>query len=104
MSMGYWQVSQTILYREGPYRSGFQFGGKQRQIFPCKDGFVVFYISGGGTGAKSNQAITDWMSEEGMADDFIKGIDWPNFDMATTTQEVMDKLEHSIGKFFLTHT
>jgi benzylsuccinate CoA-transferase BbsE subunit len=103
-SLWFWHAMQTITQREGSYRGGLDFRGRQRQIFECKDGFVIFYILGGASAAKSNQAITDWMNEEGMGDDYMTGMDWPNFDMSKCTQEQMDRMESSLSRFFLKRT
>ena len=39
-----------------------------------------------------------------MADDFLKGFDWDTFDLRTTTQEVVDRMEEPTAKFFMAHT
>ena len=45
-----------------------------------------------------------WMDSEGMADDFLKEFDWEEWDMATATQEIVDRIEEPAAKFFLSHT
>ena len=49
-------------------------------------------------------AKRELMEEAGMADDFLKGIDWDTFDLRTTTQEVVNRLSEPTGRFFMTHT
>jgi len=44
------------------------------------------------------------MEEEGMADDFLKGIDWDTFDLRTALQATIDRMGEPTGKFFMTHT
>ncbi len=39
-----------------------------------------------------------------MAGDFLKGVDWESLDFATTTQDVVDRLEEPASRFFLSHT
>ena len=50
------------------------------------------------------RALVEWMDSEGMANDFLKQMDWDAFDMVTATQEVHNRLEKPIGSFFLRHT
>jgi len=100
----YWELNQVIIKRIGAYRAGLTASTRQRLLWPCKDGWVIFYILGGAFGARSNRALAQWMDSEGMADDFIKNMDWETFDMATATQETQDLLEAVTAKFFLTKT
>jgi crotonobetainyl-CoA:carnitine CoA-transferase CaiB-like acyl-CoA transferase len=44
------------------------------------------------------------MDREGMCDDFLRGIDWENFDMGQLTQEVWSKIEGLMVRFFKSHT
>jgi crotonobetainyl-CoA:carnitine CoA-transferase CaiB-like acyl-CoA transferase len=100
----YWELNQVIMKRIGAYRAGLTAATRQRLLWPCKDGWVIFYILGGAFGAKSNRALTQWMDSEGMADDFIRNMDWEAFDMAAATQETQDLLETVTAKFFLNKT
>lgn len=75
-----------------------------RQTWLCKDGAVSFEIIGGAGGAGTNRALVKWMDEEGMADDFLKNMEWEKFDMAQTTQEFLDQIDECFGRFFMTHT
>jgi crotonobetainyl-CoA:carnitine CoA-transferase CaiB-like acyl-CoA transferase len=100
----FWYLQGMILPRAGQYRVGFGPGMRQRQLWPCKDGFISFQIYGGIVGAKSNRILTQWMDSEGYADNFLKEIDWENLSMEDTSQEMMDRIESSIAKFFLIHT
>jgi crotonobetainyl-CoA:carnitine CoA-transferase CaiB-like acyl-CoA transferase len=43
------------------------------------------------------------MEEEGMVDEFLKGFDWDSFNLRTTTQDVVDRLEEPTRKFFKSH-
>lgn len=99
----YWELNRVILNRTGVYRTGLT-ATRQRLLWPCKDGWVIFYILSGAFGARSNQALARWMDSEGMADDFIRNMDWEAFDIATATQETQDRLEEVTAKFFLTKT
>lgn len=100
----WWELGQVIVKRQGANRGGLASGVVQRQTWPCRDGFVTFLVTGGRTSAKWNRALVRWMDEEGMTDEFLKGIDWDNFDMGAATQEFHNQLEERIGSFFLRHS
>jgi len=99
----FWELDQVISGRAGCYRVGLT-ATRQRQLWECKDGYVIFYIAGGAFGAKSNAALADWLDSEGLADDFVKGMDWDNFDMASVTQEAQDHLEELASSLFKRYT
>lgn len=100
----YWEMGGTNLKRAGVMRSMNARETLQRQVWPCKDGYILFFILGGLTGAKASRPLVKWMQDEGMADDFLLNMDWENFDMGTVTQEVLDRIADPIGKFFLSRT
>jgi len=99
-----WELNQIILKRAGSYLSGRWTGTKQRLLWPCKDGYVLFFILGGSFGAKTNRSIVKWMEEEGMAPEFLLRFDWTIFDMAKQTQDLQDQIEAPIARFFMRHT
>ncbi|MDP6510495.1 MAG: CoA transferase [Dehalococcoidia bacterium] len=100
----WWQLRDVIVRRQGTFRAGLSSGAVQRQTWPCRDGFVTFIIIAGAAGANTNRGLVAWMDEEGLADDFIKGIDWDSFDMSTLTQEMHHAMEERIDTFFMSHT
>jgi crotonobetainyl-CoA:carnitine CoA-transferase CaiB-like acyl-CoA transferase len=55
-------------------------------------------------GVKRNAGLIQWMTEEGMATDFIKNFDWETFDYQKTTQDVIDEIEEPTRRFFFSHT
>jgi crotonobetainyl-CoA:carnitine CoA-transferase CaiB-like acyl-CoA transferase len=99
-----WELNQNILRRVGSYMSGRWSGTKQRLLWKCKNGYVLFYILGGAFGVKTNRAIVKWMEEKNIAPEYLKDFNWEAFDMATQTQETQDQLEIHIGKLFSTFT
>jgi len=100
----FWELNEMELHRAGQFRIDILgTGAVARMIWPCKDGYVMFSIMGGATGAPSNRALFQWMEEEGMALDDIKR-DWEALDMHTATQEDFDQLQKPITQFFLRHT
>ena len=59
---------------------------------------------GGQQGAKTCRQLVKWMEEEGMADEFLLTYEWEKFDMASATQELIDKISQPIADFFKTRT
>ncbi len=99
-----WELGGAILKRAGAFRAGMSRDVGQRQVWPCKDGYVFFVIIGGKTGAKTLRSMVEWMDSEGIATDFLRNMDWDNFDMFSVSREVMDRISKPIGEFFLKHT
>ena len=83
----YWELDRIILGRVGTFRSGSSSGTVQRQVWPCKDGFVFFFMIGGMQGAKTCRQLVKWMVDEGASDPFLMAFEWEQFDMASATQE-----------------
>lgn len=99
-----WELNKRNLKRSGAFRAGMSRQVGQRQVWPCKDGFVFFNVIGGRTGAKSLSALVAWMEADGGATDFLRNMDWDNFDMFTVTKEEMDNISGPVGEFFKRHT
>lgn len=75
-------------------------------VFPCKDGYVHLIIQGGVQPfINSMNALVKWMDNEGMADDWLKAMDWgAGYDASKLTQDVVDRVEESAAKFLMTKT
>jgi len=100
----YWEIDKVILGRVGTFRSGSSSGTVQRQVWQCKDGYIFFFMIGGIQGAKTCRQLVKWMDEEGMADEFLLSYEWEQFDMASATQDLIDRISGPIAAFFLTRT
>ncbi len=98
----FWELGGLILKRTGSFR--WSVNSTQRQVWQCQDGYVFFNIIGGRTGAKTFRELVNWMDGEGMADEYLKSMDWENLDILSVTQEVVDQISKPIEKFFLAHT
>jgi len=74
-------------------------------IWPAKDGHVAFLIFGGHWGAThDNPPMVRWMDEEGMADDYIRQLDWANLNWIRMPLEEVEKIHSYFGKFFKSKT
>ncbi len=100
----YWEIDKIILGRVGTFRTLSSRGTVQRQVWPCKDGFLFFLMMGRQQGAKTCRQLVKWMSEVGMANEFLLTFEWESFDMATAAQELIDRISQPIAAFFLTRT
>jgi len=100
-----WDARGKILRRPGSGLRIPPMGTTTPLIWPCKDGFVAFYLFGGQMGAVSNPALTRWMVEEDLATDKMKNMDWPKFDIGRTPQGEIDReIVNPIRTFFSRHT
>ncbi len=99
----HWELDKLVLGRVGTYRTSSR-GTLQRQVWPCKDGFVFFFMIGGQQGAKTCRRLVQWMDEAGMANEFLRTYEWERFDMASATQDLIDTISQPIAEFFKTRT
>ena len=99
----HWELDKLILGRVGTFRTSSR-GTLQRQVWPCKDGYVFFFMIGGQQGAKTCHQLVKWMDEEGMANEFLRTYEWERFDMAGATQDLIDRISQPIAEFFKTRT
>lgn len=97
-----WEFDKRLLKRSGPLN---QFGLHSfRWIWPCKDGYVYWQLFGGLHGAPANQALSQWIDEDGLENPFGEITNWQEFDLASMTEEKLNAWQMAIGKFFLKHT
>jgi len=99
-----WEMTKAVM-RRAELVGGFATGGiRLLHVWPCQDGFIIWRYSFGAAGGRRSLPLTEWMEEEGMADDFIKGFDWDTFDLRKANQETIDHLTEATIKFFMSHT
>lgn len=105
-----WDMTRVVRTREGILP-----GIRITEIWPCKDGFVAWRCWSGAYAKRWNQPLIDWIKSEGMADDFLKGINWDNYSALPEGQETPEqalermrqmsaRIVRPVGKFFLAHT
>ena len=51
-----------------------------------------------------NPRLVKWLDEEGMADDFLRDIDWANLDWRVKSQEDCEQIEGYFARFFKSKT
>jgi len=100
----YWELAGVRGQRIGTLRGGGSSGARQRQVWPCRDGYAFFFMIGGQQGAKTCRELARWMADEGHADEVLRAFDWESFDMASASQELIDRLSNPLAAFFATRT
>jgi crotonobetainyl-CoA:carnitine CoA-transferase CaiB-like acyl-CoA transferase len=104
-SVPWWQLQKVIQGRMGAFRKIGLFGGLVlRQTWPCKNGYVIFILTAGAFGARTNQLLTEWMDSEGMAPEFMKKMDWKTLDAKSMAPDFIKAFDEHVMKFFLSHT
>ncbi|MFC1874183.1 CaiB/BaiF CoA transferase family protein [Chloroflexota bacterium] len=107
-----WDIEQFIGRRRGAGQFDFaspQSGSQTTRFrvmrrWPCKDGYVTWFLWFGPMAKRHNPQLVKWMESEGLADDFLKNFDWSTFDATTATQETIDRISEPIASFFRTRT
>ncbi|MFC1919233.1 CaiB/BaiF CoA transferase family protein [Chloroflexota bacterium] len=99
----FWDYDQTVLVREGPLRQRPS-GLRWRQVWNCRDGHVAFMLVAGPAWTAHNLRLVNLMDTEGAAPDFLKEMDWANWDHDAASQEEYDRVISPIAEFFRAHT
>src|SRR3989442_7622148 len=76
----------------------------QREIWPCKDGFVSFGLRGGPARIPGLKRLVAWMDEEQMATLALLERDWDSYNHNLLTQEEVDAISDPIEAVFMTQT
>ena len=100
LSVANWQAMKAgRSLRTGMGRSVFT-----RRMWPCKDGYIMWFWAFGAQAKRRNQPLLQWIDEAGMSTDFLRGFDWDAFDLRSATQETINRLIEPTEKFFMAHT
>jgi crotonobetainyl-CoA:carnitine CoA-transferase CaiB-like acyl-CoA transferase len=101
----YWNADRTEIMRTA---GSILAAGKRTNpgIFACKDedSYILFMIQGGLMGSKTNKRLTEWMDGEGKAPQFMKEIDWDNWDWQKSTIDEINSYVEAVIPFFKLHT
>lgn len=100
----FYEYQGVLLKRAGQWREGGSGKTRQRTVYPCKDGHVIYQGGGGQSGARTNRQIVDLMDQAGLAPDWLKAIDWAKYDMRSATQEEIDRRVEAFSAYFRTKT
>src|SRR5437879_7243507 len=76
----------------------------QREIWPCKDGYVSFGLRGGPARIPGLKRLVAWMDEDGLATSALTARNWDAYNHNVLTQDEVDAISEPIATFFLTKT
>ncbi len=74
-----------------------------RTVWQTRDGYLYFMIHGGEFGSRENPHFLTWMEEEGIADDFIRGIDWMQLDWKLLGPAEIERIQSYFAALFRRH-
>ena len=97
-------ASQWAMDRRDRHRTGAAYPvGKtlQREVWPCRDGFVSYALRGGPARIPGLQATEHWLAEEEIAAPAWEGRDWKTYNHNDLTQEQVDALSAPLRELFL---
>jgi len=97
----YWDLEKEVVTRLGKYMKRQPHNG--RVNWACKDGSVSWQMHTAYTGDWTRHLV-EWMAEEDMASDELKGIPWEKIDYDELTQEQIDRWGDEFARFFLSKT
>ncbi len=96
-----WQFDRRLLRRAG---GAVNYGRVAvRCIWPLADGYCFHSLMTGRFGAPANQALSDWMDENG-AENPLRGVDWLRYNRSTLEPATRARWESAIEAFFRTRT
>jgi benzylsuccinate CoA-transferase BbsE subunit len=95
-----WDFRKVVVHRAPPPGAGL----RVKRAWLCKDGYVSAFFWSGPDAKRWNTPLIRWMDAEGMADEYIKTINWDTFDLQKMTQEEYDRIAAPVSKFFMAHT
>jgi crotonobetainyl-CoA:carnitine CoA-transferase CaiB-like acyl-CoA transferase len=96
-------AGQASLGAKPRGRSGARLAGT-REIWRAKDGDVSFGLRGGAARAPSLAATVAWMAEDGMAPEWLRAIDWSQYNHNLVSADEIARLEAAFGAFFASKT
>jgi len=81
-------------------------GVRVNAVWECKDGHTVLICQGGVQPfINSMNELVNWMASEGMAEDWLKEMDWEkDYDASKLTQDAVDRVENAVQRFLITKT
>jgi benzylsuccinate CoA-transferase BbsE subunit len=101
-----WDVNKVNTHRLAGNTYIPATGVMQKTYYRCQDGYVMILVQGGAEPqVSSTRRLVAWMDEEGMAEDWLKEVDWVNeYNASTLSQELARKVEAEVEKFTATKT
>jgi crotonobetainyl-CoA:carnitine CoA-transferase CaiB-like acyl-CoA transferase len=100
-----WEVTGKESKRSSSFYRVANSENTLRTVWETKDGYIAFLIFGGNWGAThDNPNLIKWMDEDGMADDYMKAINWAKLSWRRASPADVKRIHDSVGRFFKTKT
>ncbi len=101
-----WDINKNNVCRYGGRIYISATGVCQTICYPCQDGYVLIVLQGGNEPlVSSTQRLVQWMDEEGMAEDWLKKVDFVSeYNAFALTAELANRVETAVAKFTATKT
>ena len=101
-----WDVAGVEFHRSGGHLVIPSTGVKQPIYFKTKDGYVMILLQGGNDPfITSSRKLVEWMTEEGMAPEWLQSLDWAiDYNASTMGQKIADRAGKAVAEFTLTKT
>ncbi len=100
-----WEVTHQEPTRASSFYRVHRSEVQLRQVWECKDGYVAFLIFGGHWGAThDNPRFVKWLEELGLADDYIRNLDWAHLNWRCTPLPEVDRIHGYFGRLFMSMT
>jgi len=101
-----WDVARVEFHRSGGHVVVPSTGVRQPIYFKTKDGYVMVLLQGGNEPfITSSRKLVEWMTEEGMAPEWLQRLDWAkDYNGSTMGQETADRAGKAVEKFTVTKT
>jgi crotonobetainyl-CoA:carnitine CoA-transferase CaiB-like acyl-CoA transferase len=98
----WWSYARLNIKREGTWRQ--QGLSRMQQLFKCRDGYVLLFILGGTMATIGEWKMVEWMEQENMCPEWLKGFDWSKLDVSFVKQDFFNNLSDAISRFLLDKT
>jgi benzylsuccinate CoA-transferase BbsE subunit len=101
-----WDVNKDNITRHGGKIYIGATGVCQTVCYPCREGYVLVLVQGGNEPlVGSTKRLVEWMDEEGMAEDWLKEVDFvADYNASALTAELAEKVEAAVARFTATKT
>ena len=99
-----WEVTGENYQRGSSYYKWPNSEVSLRLVWPAKDGYITFMPVFSPARALRMSQLVKWLDDEGMADDFLRGIDWATLDFRFMSRVEGERIQDYFARFFQTKT
>jgi crotonobetainyl-CoA:carnitine CoA-transferase CaiB-like acyl-CoA transferase len=99
-----WEVTGENYHRGSSHYKWPNSEVTLRLVWPVKDGYITFMPAFVSARAPQMSLLVQWIDSNGMADDYLRGIDWTTIDFRFMSQEDGERIQGYFARFFQTKT